>query len=399
MASPKQSQESVATFGIRPVERFSGGSSAIKRPREFTHFSYDSEHVFHPDVSSLKYYYPPSLPSDLCAGFSTFQKHDDSTDEHITSLLRSVMLHEQSTRTRTNCDILTWRGMLTKILTTPFDRFSEFEMNATCFQGTIFIEENHAYKVGQRIQQDREARQRGGVSSERQDMMSFWGYKFETLSTIPDVWDKVSRDAIEGRESDIVENKSQYCSVVSTGIGGAKLVLGGEVDAVWDRKPDPRPEDGQEGIQGTRWVELKTAEQPSSDKDMVKFERKLLKFWAQSFLLGVPKIIVGFRNKDGMLVSLEELETQSIPGNVRRVGKRTWDGNICINFTAAFLEFLKSTIRGEGVWRICRRPQSPSIEVFKVENKGHGEILTSEFINWRTKIAADELAAALSGKG
>jgi len=71
---------------------------------------------------------------------------------------------------------------------------------------------------------------------------------------------------------------------------------------------------------------------------MLKYERKLLKFWAQSFLLGVPKIIVGFRTREGILQRLEELETHSIPGWVKRYGKGTWDGNICINFAAAFLE-------------------------------------------------------------
>lgn len=71
---------------------------------------------------------------------------------------------------------------------------------------------------------------------------------------------------------------------------------------------------------------------------MVKYERKLLKFWAQSFLLGVPKIIVGFRDQQGIVHRLEELETAAIPGKVKKLGRGTWDGNICINFAATFLE-------------------------------------------------------------
>lgn len=71
---------------------------------------------------------------------------------------------------------------------------------------------------------------------------------------------------------------------------------------------------------------------------MLKYERKLLKFWAQSFLLGVPKIIVGFRDQTGIVHRLEELDTASIPGKVKKVGRGTWDGNICINFAAGFLE-------------------------------------------------------------
>ena len=41
----------------------------------------------------------------------------------------------------------------------------------------------------------------------------------------------MTRDEIEAREREVVSNKAQYCSVVRTGIGGAKIILGGEVDA------------------------------------------------------------------------------------------------------------------------------------------------------------------------
>ena len=132
---------------------------------------------------------------------------------------------------------------------------------------------------------------------------------------------------------------------------------------------------------------------------MLKYERKLLKFWIQSFLLGVPKIVVGFRSQNGILRRLDELETKKIPSNVKRQGKGTWDGHLCINFTAAFLECegfptcdliltksclgLRQTITIDGVWRVRRREKSPVIEVFKREEYGHGEILSPEFVEWR----------------
>lgn len=101
--------------------------------------------------------------------------------------------------------------------------------------------------------------------------------------------------------------------------------------SVWDCKPE-RKEDP------INWVELKTTAEIYNERDMIKYERKLLKFWAQSFLLGVPKIIVGFRNQQGILLRIEELETHSIPVNVKKHGRGSWDGNVCINFAAAFLE-------------------------------------------------------------
>ena len=100
---------------------------------------------------------------------------------------------------------------------------------------------------------------------------------------------------------------------------------------VWDCKPDDKD-------RPINWVELKTSAELETEKDMRKYERKLMKFWLQSFLLGVPKIIVGFRNKSGILQRLEELETNQIPIMVKKLGRASWDGNLSINFTATFLQ-------------------------------------------------------------
>lgn len=101
---------------------------------------------------------------------------------------------------------------------------------------------------------------------------------------------------------------------------------------VWDCKPTSKDDP-------INWVELKTsAKVENKDRDRIRYERKLLKFWIQSFLLGVPRIIVGFRNKNGILQELKELETKEIPNEVKRKGYGTWDGNLCINFTATFLD-------------------------------------------------------------
>lgn len=71
---------------------------------------------------------------------------------------------------------------------------------------------------------------------------------------------------------------------------------------------------------------------------MSNFDRKLMKFWIQSFLLGVPKIIVGFRSQNGILTKLEEIQTATIPATAAKRGVRSWDANMCINFASAFLD-------------------------------------------------------------
>ena len=111
-----------------------------------------------------------------------------------------------------------------------------------------FIEENNAYKNEQKVRQ-RNQRMPPGMAS--QDLMAYWGnidpfsfpicrimrpltgtgYKFETLCLLQQPWDPTPREEIESREEQIVNNSSQYCSVVRTGIGSTRIVIGGEVDA------------------------------------------------------------------------------------------------------------------------------------------------------------------------
>jgi RAT1-interacting protein len=117
------------------------------------------------------------------------------------------------------------------------------------------------------------------------------------------------------------------------------------INKVWDLKPEDKD-------LPINWVELKTSEEIQSDADMAKFERKLLKFWIQSFLLGVPKIIVGFRSKKGTLLRLEEFATQSIPGSVKRRGN-SWDGNTCVNFAASFLDCELFSLSVPGLLKIA----------------------------------------------
>lgn len=132
----------------------------------------------------------------------------------------------------------------------------------------------------------------------------------------------------------------------------------------------------------SHYVELKTSRELNTPRAIATFERqKLLKFWAQSFLLGVPKIVVGFRSENNSLASMQTLETMKIPAQVRERGANMWDGTICINFAAKFLEFLKDTIVEEGVYGIEFAKGGQNIEVYK---KNSPSFLTEEYVQWNS---------------
>jgi RAT1-interacting protein len=84
--------------------------------QEITCFSYDDQHRYRWDDSSLRYYYPPVLPVDLSHGFETFRHLDDTRDDHLNGLLDTIALHEREKGAKAEADVVTWRGMMTKVI-------------------------------------------------------------------------------------------------------------------------------------------------------------------------------------------------------------------------------------------------------------------------------------------
>ncbi|KAF2474284.1 HLA class III protein Dom3z [Lindgomyces ingoldianus] len=380
-------------FPIQPLQRFQGASASIKRPREIAHFSYNEDHEYREDESSIQYYCEPCIGANLCDGFDTFNRYEEKEDPHLDSLLKTLASKEKREGVKVDADFVTWRGMMTRIMTAPFDMFASFEMFATLHQGTIYIEEDFQAKAAEIASDSRNPPNnrrnypRYYNQNPSREMMTYWGYKFETLSLTPDTPASTSREFLENRQNTVVSNHAQHCSIVRTAFGSNTVILGGEVDGLWEPKPDP----SKNPDAPIPWIELKTTElaDPMTDRDILKYERKLLKFWAQSFLLGVAKVIVGFRSAQGILRSVEMYETNQIPGMVRR-GTRCWDGNTCINFTTAFLGKLKEIVTEEGVYRISLRKKAGVIEVWKEKEEGTGGILSKEFLNWRARKDGDE---------
>lgn len=123
----------MASFNILPLAQFEGGQTSIKRPREFTFFSYDDNKRLKPlSTESLRYYYPPFIQApgtapigvSLSKGFDNWIKADDTVDGHLDALLATVQAHEEQLLIdgitkiediRTRSDFLTWRGMMTKV--------------------------------------------------------------------------------------------------------------------------------------------------------------------------------------------------------------------------------------------------------------------------------------------
>lgn len=56
---------------------------------------------------------------------------------------------------------------------------------------------------------------------------------------------------------------------------------------------------------------------------------KLMKWWAQSYLVGIPRIICGFRDDEGIVKNLQTFKTVEIPKETQVICTRARKLNFC----------------------------------------------------------------------
>jgi RAT1-interacting protein len=126
-----------SSYTVKESKEYTRRVIPYQQPTEISHFSYDEERRIKWDRSSLGYYLEPELPSNLSTGKSSFVKRDEDVNEHLDSLLMAIDRLE----TPANVDFVTWRGMINKILLTPYSNRDGWEMNVSKSKDTIYLEE------------------------------------------------------------------------------------------------------------------------------------------------------------------------------------------------------------------------------------------------------------------
>lgn len=229
--TPPQSLLSSRALSTRR-ELYERDFPVYKQPVEVGSFSLDSKRRFFNDSRQLRYFVEPGRNPNfnLRDGYKDrFIKRDDSVKEKLDHILRWILANKSklksSATTSTSgylsllvywfylvsyallkfgtythrltltCDLLslttnvfpaghvffpplpsaldldfvTWRGHLTKLLTTPYETREGWLLAVTRFRGTLYISEVET----EAARRDRENR------TERHEEMMYWGYKFE----------------------------------------------------------------------------------------------------------------------------------------------------------------------------------------------------------------------------
>ncbi|RLN00615.1 hypothetical protein C2845_PM06G22790 [Panicum miliaceum] len=271
--------------------------------------------------------------ADLNKGFESFIEKKDLGSEGFGDLLACI--RSSSIILQNNIHFVTYRNNLNKFLITLqhnisqqlFMRFySERQIQQLCHQilATAYLRE--PWKMG--------VHKRRGVvyldvhklperpKSEMERRRCYWGYSFENLATE----NSLSEDG-GGIDANV-----EYCSVIKTKLGAHRIIMGAEMDCC-DATDDGR----------RFYVELKTSRELEYHTVEAYEKEKLLRFWIQSFLAGVPYVVVGFRNDAGILVRTERLRTKDITQKVK--AKNYWQGGVCLAFADEVLCWLYGTVK------------------------------------------------------
>ncbi|GER50574.1 glycine-rich protein [Striga asiatica] len=276
------------------------------------------------------YFDDRNIGADLNEGFDTFIAKKDLGSQGFGDLLATIRNKNIALE---NMHFVTYRNNLNKILATAYIRNEPWEMGVHKRNGVVYLD---VHKLPERPQTELDRR------------MCYWGYCFESLAT-----ENPKRVDEEGIHH--VDTNVEFCSVIMTKLGAHKILMGAEMDCC-----DSTDE-------GRRfYVELKTSRELNYHT-VKRYERvKLLKFWIQSFLAGVPYIVIGYRDDNGLLVRTERLETKDIPHRVKM--KNYWQEGVCLAFADEVLCWLYGIVKENEDYILKFSPPFNRLELLQAQS-------------------------------
>lgn len=253
----------------------------------------------------------------------SYSKRSERAVNHILAWWLEVGWQQQATpgwgtppSTRPlNFDFVVRRGHLAKVLVTPHVQ-NGWKLAVTLFRGTYFLLE---------VIDDEEL-------SEAGHRINYTGHKFEQYMTS-------DGPGQAPNPSQVLDINEAFYSLVKASLKNHSLLLCAEVDS-----EDPLVRHLKAP---TCYVELKTSPLRGEPGNVSSIKK--LRWWAQSFLGGVPRILVGFKWDERTVVKCKMFDvtsrglTQSTP-TCAETPRDFWKPAVCFNFLEAFLSFVKEVV-------------------------------------------------------
>lgn len=96
---------------------------------------------------------------------------------------------------------------------------------------------------------------------------------------------------------------------MTTKLGHNLLLYGAETDGIATNETVREPVDWT----NLKFIELKTNRTIKTKWQMQFYKKKLLKWWCQSFLVGIEEVICGTRADNGMVFEIDTIRVSDMP--------------------------------------------------------------------------------------
>lgn len=307
----------------------------IRKPHIIGYFSLNGEREYIPSAENLKYLKLPkdinNVNFDLNHGYeNVIPKPASTSDEGLKHLLEFIIQNKQKLITRNDgpdkryleADFICYRGLLRLVMCSPFERRDDWCILATRYKGNIYLcQRETEMKKMQKLNE-----------TEQWKRIGSYGFKFEQYILADDPED----------EPDIlapVNESEEFNCVLRTRLEGLDLLYGAEMDGiVSNEKCDLTSVD----LNTLEHVEVKVRRKETTYRQGQNFLKfNLVKWWCQSFLVGIQRIYMGLRNDEGIVKEIQVLDVSSLP----KMAKEYWSPAVCVDFLNEFLNMVKKTLR------------------------------------------------------
>ena len=225
----------------------------FRRPRIIGGFSVDADRKFVSDRSQMRFFCPEKLKNssqagssykrvnwDLNHGYDNVIRKDQNfkKDEAISFMLKWILQNKSTFQvinpqtnetmplTMLSTDFVCFRGLLTTIMCSPYEKRDGWQIFAVKHKGTIYLR-----------QMDTEAQLKAEANkSEHQMRMCSWGYKFEQY-VVEDLRNEKEESFNENRKFPPVNENEEFCCMYRARLGSHSVVYGAEMDGFRLRTP------------------------------------------------------------------------------------------------------------------------------------------------------------------
>jgi hypothetical protein len=272
-------------------------------------------------------------------------------------------------------NICTYRNNLNKVLGVPIDLGSR-DQDGWCIDATLLeVPAAAAAAAGAAattapphrvlfldVQPDPEERTFPG-----QDRFMYYGYKLETICTEQHAEEKKEEEG-QGNGGGgtpaatttatkqqppppLVDSTSEYCALMAVRLGRHRVLMAAEIDAAEQPggalaeikcyRPPPPQQQQQHGGGGRG----RGGPRPHRAAETL-FRRKHQKWWVQSFLAGVPLLVLGQRDERGDLVAVHRVPVSKL-ADVSAKNGFAWQGERLLAFGDAALGWMRRAAEEE----------------------------------------------------